>query len=229
MALGARLVHELQLEPGVDTLSRWMAHHLAEAMIRADRTQGPEHEAAQARAVDLILKLWTRRHVLPGGAHPLKQFENVIAVLQRLQHDAWPFRRSARDFPGPLLTDAFDGLRFIVAHGILLASGNAASEAAAHEGAALLNDEEQFVLKAIQEWIEFCESGRRTDAPTLVVTEEEAAEYAAKEAEQAELAALAPKERSRRKFADRLDELIETLNALKEATSTAAETASGET
>ena len=128
-----------------------MAHHLAEAMIRADQTQGAEREAAQARAVDLTLTLRTRRHDLPGGAHPLKQFDNVIAVLQRLQHDAWPFRRSARDFLGPLLTDAFDGLRFIVAHGILLASDNAASESAAYEGTALLNDEEQFVLKAIRE------------------------------------------------------------------------------
>ena len=227
LALGIRLVHELELEPGVDTLSRWMAHHLAEVIQEADRTQGAEREAAQARAVDLILKLWERRHNLPGGAHPLKNFENVIAVLRRLQHDSWPFRRAVSDDLNQLLTDAFDGLQLLVAYGVLIASDSTLEEGATHEGSAFLDDEESIVLEAIQEWVEFSRSKWQADARILLVTEEDVAAEEAENARLAELEALDPKERSRREFATRLDELIDTLNALKAATTEAPLSGSG--
>jgi hypothetical protein len=39
LALGRHLVAELQLEQSVDTLGRWLAHHVAELIARAEAAE----------------------------------------------------------------------------------------------------------------------------------------------------------------------------------------------
>lgn len=56
---------QLELDTTTDTLSRWMAHRVAELIA-----QGEEDEARQAEATDLILRLWERRGVWPQGWPP---------------------------------------------------------------------------------------------------------------------------------------------------------------
>jgi hypothetical protein len=66
--LGERIVNELGLADGVDTLGRWMSHRLAEQIARAEEATSPEmREAAQREAADLILRLWERRERWPRG------------------------------------------------------------------------------------------------------------------------------------------------------------------
>ena len=65
--LGKALVEELGLEPGVDTLARWMAHYIAEKITLAKNAHGDEKIKAEQQCFDAILKLWQHRSRLPNG------------------------------------------------------------------------------------------------------------------------------------------------------------------
>jgi hypothetical protein len=80
--LGNRLVKELKLERGGDTLTRWMAHHLAEAILRAKAKKGEDRHLAEQECCDLILKIWKHRSALP--TRPLASFGPIFQVLERL-------------------------------------------------------------------------------------------------------------------------------------------------
>lgn len=82
--VGRRLVTTLGLADSVDTLARWMAHTLAEKLDAADRATGGDRTAAQAEAIDLILKLWAHRRDLPPGHRPFEDLEATARVLKRL-------------------------------------------------------------------------------------------------------------------------------------------------
>jgi hypothetical protein len=82
--LGKLFVKELNLEPGVDTLSRWMAHYLAEKMSIAEQSNGEEKVAAEKECFDVILKLWQHRHSLPSGRRPFENFEPILEYLSTL-------------------------------------------------------------------------------------------------------------------------------------------------
>ncbi len=87
LALGRALVEELELEPGVDTLSRWMAHHVAE-LIRAADEAGPDDRAEKLEAcVSTILLLWDRKHQLPNGRRPFEDFDPILRALENLDPD----------------------------------------------------------------------------------------------------------------------------------------------
>jgi hypothetical protein len=76
--LGQRIVEELGLAEGVDTLGRWMSHYLAEQIERANAApDGAEGDAARRECVDLILRLWERRHHWPLSA-PLKEVSEEL-------------------------------------------------------------------------------------------------------------------------------------------------------
>jgi hypothetical protein len=76
--LGERIVRELACVDWVDTLSRWMAHRVAELMERAEQAQsGPEREAARRDCTDLIMRLWAHRaHRLHG--RPLAEIASFL-------------------------------------------------------------------------------------------------------------------------------------------------------
>jgi len=88
LELGRLLVQELNLDLGVDTLSRWMAYYVAEQITLAETAHSAEREAAQQRAFDTVLQLWKHRHTLPRGSRPLASFEQLFAVLTELDPDA---------------------------------------------------------------------------------------------------------------------------------------------
>lgn len=67
LGLGRHLVRELRFEDGVDTLGRWMAHHLAELIDEAESGSTPaERLRARKSATETILKIWEHRASLPG-------------------------------------------------------------------------------------------------------------------------------------------------------------------
>lgn len=157
LELGQHLVRELDLEDGVDTLGRWMAHHLAELIDKAENgSTEDERLGAQTYAVETILKIWEHRSSLPGKAYPLKSYENVLIVLDRLRPDKNPFPRLAyylgteRDKHATMLFDYFS--RLIMA---LLLMSISADEWELKVDTSIersLSELEQHLLTALQQW-----------------------------------------------------------------------------
>ena len=86
--LGKQFVKELELEPGVDTISRWMAHYLAEKMIVAEHSSGKKKKLAEEECFNTILKLWKHRWNLPPGKQPYEDFEPIFDVVQKMGLDS---------------------------------------------------------------------------------------------------------------------------------------------
>lgn len=84
MRLGKALVKELGLEPGGDTLSRWMAHYIAEQIVIAKKAKGDAKSNAEQRCFETILKLWQHRSHLPAGKRPFESFDPIFRALERL-------------------------------------------------------------------------------------------------------------------------------------------------
>jgi hypothetical protein len=82
--LGPALVEELGLDPGVDTLSRWMAHYIAELIEAAETAKAEDRPAKLAKCADAILDLWERRHQLPNGKRPFEDLEPILRALESL-------------------------------------------------------------------------------------------------------------------------------------------------
>jgi hypothetical protein len=82
--LGKALVEELGLDPGVDTLARWMAHYIAEQMEIAENATGDDKIRAEQHCFETILKLWGHRSSLPNGRRPFESFEPIFRALERL-------------------------------------------------------------------------------------------------------------------------------------------------
>mgnify|MGYP007049688080 CR=1 FL=1 len=82
--LGCELVKELDIDPGADTLSRWMAHYIAELIDEAKTAKVEDRPAKLARCADAILKLWDHRHQLPDGKRPFEDLEPIMRALASL-------------------------------------------------------------------------------------------------------------------------------------------------
>jgi hypothetical protein len=103
LALGEKIVDELELEDSSDTLGRWMAHYLAELIEDSRTSRGAESSAKKKDCADLIVKLWDHRSGFPDGKRPMDEFQTVLEVMQSLKSSDdypryWPsgFRNSAR-------------------------------------------------------------------------------------------------------------------------------------
>jgi hypothetical protein len=71
--LGELIVDQLGLETSTDTLSRWMAHRVAELVQQTE--QGSQE--AKKEAAELIIGLWERRSAWPKGWPPPKTTEAI--------------------------------------------------------------------------------------------------------------------------------------------------------
>lgn len=85
--LGKLLVNELQLEPSVDTLGRWMAHYLAIKMSEAEKAKGSEKIHLEKECFEIILRIWNHRWKLPGNSKPFRNFEPIFEFLAKLNPD----------------------------------------------------------------------------------------------------------------------------------------------
>jgi hypothetical protein len=160
LGLGRHLVRELGFEDGVDTLGRWMAHHLTELIDAAENgATAAERLRARKSAMETILKIWEHRTSLPGKAYPLAPYKDVLQVLDRLRPDDNPFRyfsHYAKRTREQLAADLFDGLsRLTIA--LLLMKLPPGEESAKVDDAAIeaLSETEQHMLEAFQQWGEF--------------------------------------------------------------------------
>lgn len=82
--LGKAIVKELELDPGVDTLAKWMAHYVAEKIVLAEKLNGNKKEQAEKECFETILKLWEHRWSLPREKPFLQDFESLFETLNKL-------------------------------------------------------------------------------------------------------------------------------------------------
>lgn len=83
--LGKLLVKELGIEDGVDTLSRWMAHYVAEKIRLIEQLpSGENKEEIKKDCFETILKLWEHRWLVSPGYRPLENFESILKVLEEI-------------------------------------------------------------------------------------------------------------------------------------------------
>lgn len=82
--LGRIIVSELEQDPGVDTLAKWMAHYVAEKIELAERLSGKERKIAQKECFETILKLWEHRWSASRKNSFLRDFEPLFETLEKL-------------------------------------------------------------------------------------------------------------------------------------------------
>ncbi len=82
--LGKTIVKELELDPGVDTLAKWMAHYVAEKIELAEKLSGEEEARAKAECSEAILKLWEHTGTKSGGKRLIDDFEPLFETLEKL-------------------------------------------------------------------------------------------------------------------------------------------------
>jgi len=98
LELGKKLIQELGLEQSTDTLARWMAHHVAELIARAEKATGADKSVAESECFTAILALWARRSQLPNGRRPFEELEPVLRAVEALdpENDKPRYYRTAR-------------------------------------------------------------------------------------------------------------------------------------
>ncbi|TXK75376.1 hypothetical protein [Mesonia sp. K4-1] len=93
--LGKLIVKELELDPGVDTLSKWMAHFVAEKIELSGKLTGKKKAKAQEECFGIILKLWKNRWSVPPIKNYLEEFRPLFETLKKLN----PARESLFFYP----------------------------------------------------------------------------------------------------------------------------------
>lgn len=98
--LGKQLVSELGRGTELDTLSRWMAHYIAELMTSADEATGADKQRYQEKCFDAVLTLWKHRAYFPDGRRPFEEYESVLQALASLSPEEPPryYRHFAKGF-----------------------------------------------------------------------------------------------------------------------------------
>lgn len=153
MALGRELIRNLKLDAHGTVLERWLAHHLAELMVEAENETGPTQAEAEARATDIILRLWAKRRDLPAAADPLGGYRRAIEVLSRLRPEQNPWTAYAHH--GGLeqvFHNLFDCMARIVMCSLVMTEERSSREVAPAEAAAM--DREELDLLELFEWWE---------------------------------------------------------------------------
>lgn len=87
LELGKAIVKELELDPGVDTLSKWMAHYVSEKMVLAESLKGDLKTEAEKECFELISKLWEHRWSIPRNKPFLQDFEPLFETVSKLDLD----------------------------------------------------------------------------------------------------------------------------------------------
>jgi hypothetical protein len=157
LELGKYLVRELGYEDSVDTLGRWMSHHLAELINNAENANTVhERELIEKSVIETILRIWDHRASLPGTVHPLESYKDVLKMLDLLKPDSNPFSFLWHHDGikiDQLAATIFDRLiRIIVA--TLLTKIEPEKRAVEVNSTVFgaLNEVEKHILKSLQEW-----------------------------------------------------------------------------
>lgn len=99
LEIGKLLIKELGLEPGDNTLCRWMAHYIAELIEDAETATAEDRPKKLAKCAEMVLALWKHRHELPNGKRPFEDFEPIFRAIESLDpdNDTPRYFRAVRD------------------------------------------------------------------------------------------------------------------------------------
>jgi hypothetical protein len=87
ISLGKHLAEELERGEHPDTLSRWMAHYIAQLITEAENSTGIKKKAIEKECFNTILKLWEYKSSFPDGKKPFERFEVIFKTLEKLSPD----------------------------------------------------------------------------------------------------------------------------------------------
>jgi len=93
--LGKSIVKDLELDSGVDTLSKWMAYYIAEKIKLCENLTGSKKTKAEKECFEIVLKLWENRWSVPPLRDHLKEFTPLLETLKKLN----PNRRGSFFYP----------------------------------------------------------------------------------------------------------------------------------
>lgn len=145
LALGEKLVDELKLVDTTNTLARWMAHYVAELIVRAKSAPAAERAQAEHECAQAILDLWAEAAAFPRSQGPFDSVDRVIDALHSLGPDGLPryhnavwraleARRGAEDDQIGRLLETASGIdrtaRALIHHVLAMASHVAGRESA---------------------------------------------------------------------------------------------------
>jgi hypothetical protein len=85
--MGEKILKELKGGAHSETLTRWMAHYLAEKLAEAKAAHRPNRAEKQRLCAQEILRLWEHRLALPIKNRPFSEFDTALRVLENLQQN----------------------------------------------------------------------------------------------------------------------------------------------
>lgn len=91
LLLGKRLVAELDSDDRRDTLSHWMAHHIAGLISRLESHRAESKAGLEEECRRAILELWSYRSSLPGRSRPFRNLEGLLQTVESLNPDCPSF------------------------------------------------------------------------------------------------------------------------------------------
>lgn len=170
MELGKYLVRELDFEDGVDTLGRWMAHHLSELIHEAENGKSEEKRLkANQQTTETILKIWEHRKNLPRETYPLAKYEDLLKVIDRLRISSNPYRfesynlQNRTDQIASMLFDTFTRLILTL---LLMKTESIKSQKKVDDVAVeALDEEEKQIWSAIHDWMTIFPTELNQDKP----------------------------------------------------------------
>lgn len=90
ISLGKQFIALLGGSRESDTLSRWMAHYIAECITLAETATGLRKRVLQQQCHETILALWEKRNSLPDGLRPFQGFEPIFRALAAIDLENSP-------------------------------------------------------------------------------------------------------------------------------------------
>jgi hypothetical protein len=86
--LGKKILAEFEKGDDRGILTNWMAHHVADLIMRAEDARGtPAEKEVRHACVEAILSLWARRNSFPIGCRPFESAEQAVQTLVMLNPD----------------------------------------------------------------------------------------------------------------------------------------------
>lgn len=148
MAFGKRLVDEYGLDSEVDTLGRWLVHHIAALIRDADDVASSDSAARRAAAANAILKFWEHRRS-QDRIDPLRDLKPLLNVIKTLNPDEnrWGTYRGDGT---TALWDFYSAVRQIIIFLLLARSKTPAEQV---EESKFLSDEETAIILSLNVWL----------------------------------------------------------------------------
>lgn len=160
--LGQALSRDLDRSLRDQVLARWLAHYLAETLAEAASAKGEARAEPEAKAMDLILRLWAERRNLPEDVDPLGEYRNAITALARLEPDANPWASFTGNSPEALLGKLYQSLGRVFLAGLLANSASGDVRDLDGAMAAAMTDEERRLRELLDGWKSVLQKRERT-------------------------------------------------------------------